>query len=235
VAAEGNDLSMSFDWRPVELTPNRSCSCEVSGASDHVLTVRIEQPPYDRTLRGQGAVKVVAIPSAAVGTRGKLIARDETSGATAEYMWEWKPIKAAKWITPQKTETRNAAGQKRPTKSRQTWTPASTTSKSFFGMLVGAADLAAAAAAPSRYAFILDMSGSMILSGNRWEICRLQLASALGGLPAAAKLFVILFSTKLAMPPGQTEWMQGELLTDGMFCREKWRQAMLNCVSHNFW
>jgi hypothetical protein len=56
-----------------------------------------------------------------------------------------------------------------------------------------------------------------------------------GGLPAAAKLFVILFSTKLAMPPGQTEWMQGELLTDGMFCREKWRQAMLNCVSHNFW
>jgi hypothetical protein len=218
--ADGNDPSITADWRPVELAPNRSCSCEVAGTSGHVLTARIEQPPYDRTLRGQGTLKIPVIPAAAIGTKGKLSVQDEANGAQAEYLWEWKPIKHAKWVAPPRTAPPGA--RTKQTESRQTWNPKSASSKSFFGVPLGAADAAAAAAAPSRYAFILDMSGSMVLSGKRWQTCVQQLTSALEALPATAKVFVILFSTTQAMPPGQEEWMAAE---------PEWKKSVLEWLA----
>ena len=217
---DGNDPSITVDWRPVELAPNRSCSCEVAGTSGHPLTARIEQPPYDRVLRGLGTLKIPVIPVAAIGTKGKLSVQDETNGAKAEYSWEWKPIEQAKWVAPPRTAPQSA--RKKQTESRQTWNPKSASSKTFFGVPIGAADTAAAAAAPSLYAFILDMSGSMVMSGNRWQTCIQQLTSALEGLPATSKVFVILFSSTLAMPPGQEDWMAVE---------PEWKKSILEWLA----
>jgi hypothetical protein len=69
-----------------------------------------------------------------------------------------------------------------------------TTAQAFFGM------------APSggRVAFILDMSGSM--EGARWEACTTQLGGVLAGLQGGVEFYVVLFSDRLVMPPGQEGW-----------------------------
>jgi Mg-chelatase subunit ChlD len=55
-----------------------------------------------------------------------------------------------------------------------------------------------------RVAFILDMSGSM--EGARWQACSRALAQTLQTLHSDATFFVVLYSTELAEPPGQSGW-----------------------------
>jgi Mg-chelatase subunit ChlD len=55
-----------------------------------------------------------------------------------------------------------------------------------------------------RVAFILDMSGSM--EGARWQACSRALAQTLQTLQSDAAFFVVLYSTELAEPPGQSGW-----------------------------
>ena len=55
-----------------------------------------------------------------------------------------------------------------------------------------------------RFAFILDVSGSMY--GKRWTACTKELGIALRALPERVEFFVILFSDREQEPPGQNGW-----------------------------
>jgi hypothetical protein len=45
------------------------------------------------------------------------------------------------------------------------------------------------------------------MAGARWEKCTQQLAGILSGLDRDCEFFLVLFSDRLAEPPGQTGWM----------------------------
>jgi len=211
VESSGGDGSIGFEWQPVMIETNRTCSCVVSAESGHALSVRVQQPPYDRTLRGTGSVSVAAIPVAGIGAKGRLLAKDEVSGATAEFTWEWRPAAKAKWANPSRTMAKSApagqvqkgtidAAKMRAGASSKTGAGANSQEKpavqtAFFGM----------PATGHRFAFILDMSGSM--SGSRWNACLQHLADALHGLTEDAEFFVVLFSDGLVIPTEQAQWL----------------------------
>ncbi len=150
-----------------------------------------------------------------------MVAKDEVSGATAEFTWEWKPASKAKWANPSRAMARSpnpspantkppAAGhvqtgtidaaKMRAGVSSKTDASAKSQEKpavqtAFFGM----------PATGHRFAFILDMSGSML--GARWNACLRHLAEALEGLTDDAEFFVVLFSDRLVIPTEQAEWL----------------------------
>ena len=59
------------------------------------LEVTLEQSQYKKTFAGQGTVATTVIPVAPIGTTGKLIVRDVTTGEIAEQPWKWRLI--GKW------------------------------------------------------------------------------------------------------------------------------------------
>jgi Mg-chelatase subunit ChlD len=71
-----------------------------------------------------------------------------------------------------------------------------------------------------RFAFVLDMSGSM--SGQRWSACVKQLAKALEGLTEGSEIFVVLFSDHLATPTREAVWVSAS---------PEWKQTVLDWVS----
>ena len=95
VAVSGNNPSIAVEWQPVDLVTNRSCSCNIRADAQHALTVTIEQGHYRRTLVGVGNVDVPAIPLGTNGTSGRLTARDDVTGASAEFTWQWQPLGGA--------------------------------------------------------------------------------------------------------------------------------------------
>ena len=209
VAADGNDARFGFEWKSRAIGSNHTWGCVASAGEGEPVSVRVTQLPYDRTLRGVGSVEVVAIPVAAVGTLGSLTACNETTGAIAKFNWMWGPVEprhtaaraktvpstappapagvAAASATQQVAVGRTlAAAQVRPT--------AGAGQRAFFGM----------AAVGRRIAFVLDMSGSM--AGARWQKCAEEFAGILSGLDRDCQFFVVLFSDRLAQPPGQEGW-----------------------------
>lgn len=223
VESGGSDPSLGFDWQAVEVDSSRTCSCVVRAAEDHVLSVRIEQPPYDRTLRGTGSVTVQLIPVGAVGVKGRLVARDEVTGATAECTWEWKPIGKAKWANPSRPMAQMASQTARAADPAQASQRAAASADLEAKTALGPAVAATFFGVPSlaqRFAFVLDMSGSM--SGQRWSACVKQLAKALEGLTEGSEIFVVLFSDHLATPTKEAVWVSAS---------PEWKRTVLDWVS----
>jgi hypothetical protein len=188
-----------FEWRAVELGGNRSFGCTVSSAAGHPVSVKIEQLSYQKSLHEDGAITIAVIPAGAAGTPGKLAARDETTGATAEFTWQWQPLG--------KTRSGSALAAKLLKKAAPATTRASRKAQSVAKKKAGAATTAffGQQASGRRFAFILDMSGSM--AGPRWVTCTRELFASLQVLTSQAEFFVVLFSSGVAEPPGQSGWM----------------------------
>jgi len=210
VETGGSDPSIGFEWKQVAVETNCTCSCAVSVDGGHALSVRVQQPPYDRTLKGTGSVNVAAIPVASIGAKGRLVARDEVSGATAEFTWEWKPASKTKWANPSRAMGQSAAvatGQQRTVnaeKKAEASSKTSTAAKTQHGAAVQTAFFGTPAAG-RRFAFILDMSGSM--AATRWNTCIRQMTGAFESLTAEAEIFVVLFSDHLVIPTEGAEWL----------------------------
>jgi hypothetical protein len=202
--ADGSDPSIGFDWRPTQLAASHSYGCVVTTEAGHALTVTVEQLAYKKTLRGTGCVELTVIPVAARGASGRLIARDETTGATAQAEWSWHEASGARGARVARTLRRLSAkltparltGRTPEANQSVSAKPAEVVSQTtFFGE----------PARGQRFAFILDMSGSM--AGRRWARCRAELATALGQLAPPAEFYVVLFSSSAVEPPDQTGWM----------------------------
>jgi hypothetical protein len=213
VAADTNDPRLGFEWKSRAIGSNHTWGCVVSAGQGEALSVRVTQLPYDRTLRGVGSVELTAIPVAAAGTRGTFTARNESTGAVAEFGWTWSPFEPRHAAARSKTAPAGAAAPAPAKRAFATTVPAEalreamalqaqaggvSAQKAFFGMQ----------ASGRRIAFVLDMSGSMV--GSRWQKCTQELAGILWGLDPGFQFYVVLFSDRLEVPPGQEGWTQAD-------------------------
>ena len=65
------------------------CGFDVATLPGHSLEVEMIQLAYSKTYAGTGAVKTGVTPVAPIGTPGKMVARDLTTGETVEQPWVW--------------------------------------------------------------------------------------------------------------------------------------------------
>jgi hypothetical protein len=199
VGAANNDASFSVEWRPVQLGAQRSVGCVIRAPAGHSLSVVIEQGAYRKTLSGTDSVSLTAIPVAGSGTEGSMTVSDESGTPVAQFGWLWQPPGARKRpqvrpLPQQRAPAPLAKATQTAKQTAKTTSPAGAVATTFFGQ----------AAQGSRFAFILDMSGSM--AGARWAACRRELTGALQALSGQAEFFVVLFSDHLLEPPGQLDW-----------------------------
>lgn len=199
IGADNNDASLSVAWHPVQLGAQRSLGCVVRAPAGRAVSVLVEQGAYRKKLSGTEFVELTAIPVAAAGTEGSLTVCDEAGAAIAQFGWVWQPPGAAQ--RPQVPSLKNPELRKQSapaqhvkgTQATRTAAAGAVTT-TFFSQ----------AAQGQRFAFILDMSGSM--AGPRWAACLRELTGALQALSGQAEFFVLLFSDHLQQPPGQLDW-----------------------------
>jgi hypothetical protein len=199
IGAVNNDASFGVEWRPVQLGAQRTLGCVVSAPAGHSLSVVIEQGAYRKTLSGTDSVALNAIPVAGSGTEGTLTVRDDTGTAVAQFSWLWQPPGSRK-----RPQVRELPQQRAPAQLARTTQTAKQAAKSASPAGIAATTFFGQAAHGSRFAFILDMSGSM--EGARWAACQRELTGALQALSGQAEFFVVLFSDHLQEPPGQLDW-----------------------------
>ena len=203
VAAANNDPSFSVEWRPVQLGAQRTLGCIVRAPAGYSLSVVIEQGAYRKTLSGTESVTLTAIPVAGAGTEGSMTVSDETGSPVAQF----GPAPGSPPGLSQAPASSRTARSARPAQVAKTAKAAQTAKQ--IAKTAGPAGAAATtffgqAAQGSRFAFILDMSGSM--AGARWAACQRELTGALQALSGQAEFFVVLFSDRLLEPPGQLDW-----------------------------
>jgi len=76
----------------VDVDGNLPCGFDVTTRAGHGLEVVIEQQAYRRVYTGTGSLKTAVCPVAPIGTKGRIIARDTTTGETVEQPWTWHLI-----------------------------------------------------------------------------------------------------------------------------------------------
>jgi len=197
VAAAGSDPSLRVEWRPVQLGTQRSLGCSIGTASEQAMTVVVEQRAYRKTLSGNGSVDLTAIPVAPAGTAGTLTVSDASGATIAQYGWIWQPPGAKTRPALQALQTKSATALQ-PKNAAAPQTPLAEKAKSAQRSATGAAATTffGQVAQGQRFAFILDMSGSM--TGARWAACQRELAAALRALSGQAEFFVVLFSERFS-------------------------------------
>ena len=212
---DAGDGSIGVAWRPIQLGPAQSYGCTVTGASNGALAVTIEQGAYQKTSSGTGSVDIAAIPVAAIGTSGRLVASDRATGASVRFEWQWRsdtgaaPAGLFRKQTPARPAdlVRGAPASRAAARSEQhaAAKPGDRTRERdgqattmFFGQ----------PARGRRFAFILDVSGSM--EGVRWGACRRECEGALTALIGAGDYCVVLFSYKIELQPGRDGWIAAD-------------------------
>jgi hypothetical protein len=74
----------------VEVDGHLPCGFDVTTRPGHGLEVVVEQLAYRKTYTGTGALKTGIVPIVPIGTKGRIIARDTTTGETVEQPWTWR-------------------------------------------------------------------------------------------------------------------------------------------------
>jgi hypothetical protein len=74
----------------VEVDGHLPCGFDVTTRPEHGLEVVIEQLAYRKVYTGTGTLKTGLTPIVPIGTTGRIIARDTTTGETVEQPWTWR-------------------------------------------------------------------------------------------------------------------------------------------------
>lgn len=82
---------------PVPLPNAIPCRFTVTTAAGNALEVSMEQKSYRKSYQGTSSVQTDVTPIAPIGTQGKLLVRDLTTGETAEQPWTWHRVGAGGW------------------------------------------------------------------------------------------------------------------------------------------
>jgi hypothetical protein len=88
-AGRSGERNITFEWFWVQVGNNFPCGFKVKTVAGNELEVTLEQLSYKRIQGGKGAVTTQVVPVAPIGTRGKMIARDVTTGEVVEQPWLW--------------------------------------------------------------------------------------------------------------------------------------------------
>ena len=75
----------------VEVDGHLPAGFNITTRPEHQLDVTIEQRSYRKSFSGTGTLKTGLTPIAPIGTKGRVIARDITTGETVEQPWTWTP------------------------------------------------------------------------------------------------------------------------------------------------
>jgi hypothetical protein len=81
--------NLSLEWITVWLEGGRSARFVVRTATGNELQVHMEQLAYRKSETGVTQVNTQPVPVAPIGTKGKLVARDMTTGEILEQPWTW--------------------------------------------------------------------------------------------------------------------------------------------------
>lgn len=92
VAGQAGEQNLRFEWIDVWVGQARSGRAKVQTATGNGLEVTIEQAVYSRTYQGTGSVETSAVPVAPIGTKGKVTARDTTTGEVLHQPYRWVDI-----------------------------------------------------------------------------------------------------------------------------------------------
>jgi len=194
--SKNTDLSFDVEWVPLQSASLPSGRFDITAQSGNTLDVLLEQGAYRKAFKGQGTVSTTIVPSAPIGTRGKLIVHDLTTGEMFEQSWTWAAAGSSLFAAKNRAGSLTQGLKKTQTRSDEKVAEKKVTAETtFFGI----------PATGRRFAFIIDISGSM--SGRRIERCRTELAKALEQLPKSTEFIVLLFSNIVVEPPMQHDWI----------------------------
>ncbi|MDB6061141.1 MAG: hypothetical protein JWM78_1244 [Verrucomicrobiaceae bacterium] len=88
-AGQLGECNLRIEWIDVWVGNSKPCQFNVVTADGNNLEIELTQLSYRKTYAGAGAVKTDVLPIVPIGTRGKLIARDITTGEVLEQTWIW--------------------------------------------------------------------------------------------------------------------------------------------------
>ncbi len=83
-----NNITIEKFW--IEVEGNLPAGFTVSTLDGHGLEVVLEQRSYRKNYSGAGTLKTGLTPVAPIGTKGKILATDTTTGETLEQPWTWQ-------------------------------------------------------------------------------------------------------------------------------------------------
>jgi hypothetical protein len=92
IAGQAGEQNLRLEWIDVLVGQARSARIKVQTAAGNGLEVTIEQAVYSRTYQGTGSVETSVVPVAPIGTKGKVTARDTTTGEVLHKPYKWLDI-----------------------------------------------------------------------------------------------------------------------------------------------
>jgi hypothetical protein len=88
-AGKAGEQNLRIEWVDVPLGGDRSAYFNVSSVAGNALEAELEQLAYRKRYGGAGGLRTDVVPVAPIGTRGRLVARDTTTGEVLEQPWTW--------------------------------------------------------------------------------------------------------------------------------------------------
>ena len=89
-AGKDGASSIRVEKIPVRLPNAIPCRFTVTTVAGNALEVSMEQKSYRKSYQGTSSLQTDITPVAPIGTKGKLIVRDLTTGETLEQPWTWR-------------------------------------------------------------------------------------------------------------------------------------------------
>src|SRR5262249_26448780 len=86
------EKNITFEMFWVNVGGHLPCGFNVRTLPGNHLEVTLEQLAYKRLHTGQGALTTQIVPVAPIGTKGRMIVVDTTTGEKVEKPWTWVPI-----------------------------------------------------------------------------------------------------------------------------------------------
>ena len=91
-AGHAGERSITLEKFWVQVGNSFPCGFKVGTLSENELEVTMEQLTYRRVYSGRGGLTTQVIPVVPVGTPGRVIARDITTGEVVQQPWRWHYI-----------------------------------------------------------------------------------------------------------------------------------------------
>ena len=91
-AGRAGELNITIEKFWVEVEGHLPAGFNVGTRPDHGLEVMLEQRSYRKGYSGTGSLKTGLTPIAPIGTKGRILVTDVTTGETLEQPWTWHRI-----------------------------------------------------------------------------------------------------------------------------------------------
>ena len=88
-AGRAGELDITIEKFWVEVDGHLPAGFKVTTREGHGLDVRLEQLAYKRTYSGAGTLETGLTPIAPIGTTGRIVVTDTTTGEILEQPWTW--------------------------------------------------------------------------------------------------------------------------------------------------